>query len=254
MYLARKPLVRSTCVVAAAAFSFVLSSGIAQERSSRVETAAVGQPAPVLNPRHPESYVVQRGDTLWDIASMFLRDPWLWPEIWQINQQVENPHLIFPGDILSLAYLDDGRPVMRRDGVGEAQGQFGVRPAADRDQHPLDVHRAALLDDGDVARRLADDLVDRRREDHRPAPAVAVGRRLPAPAEDDEVGLLFRGGLDDALGGVPADADDGVDGRPVGCVVEDLLEQPPGMPGTSYTGSEVHGASRGLHYPASGRH
>jgi hypothetical protein len=44
---------------------------------------------------------------------MFLRDPWYWPEIWQINPQVENPHLIFPGDVLSLAYLDDGRPVVQ---------------------------------------------------------------------------------------------------------------------------------------------
>jgi hypothetical protein len=76
--------------------------------------AALGQPeaSPVLNPAHPETYVVQRGDTLWDIASTFLRDPWYWPEIWQINPQVENPHLIFPGDVLSLAYLDDGRPVV----------------------------------------------------------------------------------------------------------------------------------------------
>jgi hypothetical protein len=76
---------------------------------------AVGQPPPppVLNPRHPDTYVVQRGDTLWDIAAMFLRDPWYWPEIWQINPQVENPHLIFPGDILSLVYLDDGRPVVQ---------------------------------------------------------------------------------------------------------------------------------------------
>jgi hypothetical protein len=76
---------------------------------------AVGQPAPspVLNPRHPDTYVVERGDTLWDIAAMFLRDPWYWPEIWQINPQVANPHLIYPGDILSLAYLDDGRPVIQ---------------------------------------------------------------------------------------------------------------------------------------------
>jgi hypothetical protein len=116
MFFARKPFVRSTCLMAAAAASvIVLSSSIAQERGQRLEVAAVGQPAtpPVLNPRHPDSYVVQTGDTLWDIASMFLRDPWLWPEIWQINPQVENPHLIFPGDTLSLAYLDDGRPVVQ---------------------------------------------------------------------------------------------------------------------------------------------
>jgi hypothetical protein len=114
MFYARQPFVRSTYVVAAAALSFMLSSALAQERPARLETVAVGQPQPppVLNPRHPDTYVVQTGDTLWDIASMFLRDPWLWPEIWQVNQQVANPHLIFPGDILSLAYLDDGRPVI----------------------------------------------------------------------------------------------------------------------------------------------
>jgi hypothetical protein len=115
MFFARKPLVRSTTLLAATAASFILlSSGLAQERESTLEVAAVGQqpPGPALNPRHPDTYVVQRGDTLWDIASMFLRDPWYWPEIWQINPQVENPHLIFPGDILSLAYLGDGRPVV----------------------------------------------------------------------------------------------------------------------------------------------
>ena len=117
MFHARKPFVRSACLIAVSAASFaLLSSGIAQERDSRLQlAAAVGQPAtpPVLNPRHPDTYVVQAGDTLWDIASMFLRDPWYWPEIWQINPQVENPHLIFPGDVLSLAYLDDGRPVVQ---------------------------------------------------------------------------------------------------------------------------------------------
>ena len=49
---------------------------------------------------------------MWDIAALFLRDPWYWPEIWQINPQVENPHLIFPGDILSLVYLN-GRPAVQ---------------------------------------------------------------------------------------------------------------------------------------------
>jgi hypothetical protein len=62
-----------------------------------------------LKEGHPEFHVVQPGDTLWDISQSFLKSPWLWPEIWFVNEQVDNPHLIFPGDVLSLVYID-GKP------------------------------------------------------------------------------------------------------------------------------------------------
>ncbi len=64
-----------------------------------------------LKSNYPKEYVVVKGDTLWDISGMFLKKPWYWPDIWQVNPQVENPHLIYPGDRLSLVYRD-GRPVL----------------------------------------------------------------------------------------------------------------------------------------------
>lgn len=75
-----------------------------------------------VRPNHPEYYVVQKGDTLWDISALFLSDPWLWPEIWEVNPAIANPHLIYPGDVIGLVYRD-GKPVLRVARGGESTDQ-----------------------------------------------------------------------------------------------------------------------------------
>ncbi|ENM3879377.1 TPA: LysM peptidoglycan-binding domain-containing protein [Vibrio cholerae] len=64
-----------------------------------------------LKPNAPTTYTVVKGDTLWDISALYLDSPWLWPRLWQVNPEIENPHLIYPGDKLTL-FWRDGQPVL----------------------------------------------------------------------------------------------------------------------------------------------
>jgi nucleoid-associated protein YgaU len=84
----------------------------------------------LLNPTAPMHYTVKQGDTLWGIATMYLKDPWLWPEVWVINPQVANPHLIYPGDKLALGYGAGGIPQVMLEKVGQVRLDPALRSAA----------------------------------------------------------------------------------------------------------------------------
>jgi len=73
--------------------------------------AQVQADEPPFKETSPQSYTVKKGDTLWHIADTFLEAPWQWPEVWHVNPQIENPHLIYPGDQIDLIYVD-GKPML----------------------------------------------------------------------------------------------------------------------------------------------
>ncbi|WP_346838295.1 LysM domain-containing protein [Microbulbifer sp. SAOS-129_SWC] len=95
-----------------------------------------------LNPNHPDVYVVQKGDTLWDISARFLAQPWYWPEIWQANPQVENPHLIYPGDRLRLVYVE-GQPQLQLE---RGPRPYKLSPATDSNALHPQVRREAIAE------------------------------------------------------------------------------------------------------------
>jgi len=117
----------------------------ADQQALAREVAAAGVPLSALAPDAPDSHTVQRGDTLWDISKLFLRSPWRWPELWGMNlQQIRNPHLIYPGQVLVLVRGGDRAQLRVAQGVAPGQPPINTVVLSPR-------VRSQTLDNGAIA-------------------------------------------------------------------------------------------------------
>lgn len=141
--------VAATAVAIALAATFVATTARAQEsatsrypitegqRTTADQVAQAGVPLSALAPNAPDTYTIKKGDTLWALSSMYLTSPWRWPELWGMNkEQIRNPHLIYPGQVL----------VLIKDG-GRARLELAQGPTGDDRLQP----RIRDLDDERVA-------------------------------------------------------------------------------------------------------
>ena len=135
---------------------------------------------------HPDQHVVVKGDTLWDISGQFLKSPWLWPKVWSVNPQIDNPHLIFPGDIIYLVYVN-GQPQLRlKRGPRKLSPQIRRTPLA---------QAIPAIPLKDIKSFLSDNLImDRDALERAPYVIAGVNERIVSGAGDK---VYARGELDD---------------------------------------------------------
>ncbi|MFG6458255.1 LysM peptidoglycan-binding domain-containing protein [Pelomonas nitida] len=101
----------------------------AEQRRVADQVASAGVPLSELAPNAPDSHTVVAGDTLWDISKLFLKSPWRWPELWGMNRdQIRNPHLIYPGQVLMLVKSDGRARLQVGQSVGGANGTVKLSP------------------------------------------------------------------------------------------------------------------------------
>lgn len=167
------------------------SAGTQAPRSQTVVRENVQQLTPVpLAEGAPEQYTVKEGDTLWDIAATFLRDPWYWPEVWYVNPQVENPHLIYPGDVLALVTIDG------RDRITTVRGSaYRLSPAVR--VTPLDAAITSIPYEQIAAFLSRGMVLERSQIERLPYILATRGQRMIAAAGND---VYIRGGEPAAQG------------------------------------------------------
>ena len=114
------------------------------QRSTAQQVAQTGVPLSELAADAPASHTVQRGDTLWAVSQIFLKSPWRWPELWGMNlQDIRNPHLIYPGQVLLLV-KDGDRATLRLAQAAQGQAPNNTVKLSPR-------VRSELLDNGAIA-------------------------------------------------------------------------------------------------------
>ncbi|WP_303759295.1 LysM peptidoglycan-binding domain-containing protein [Alcanivorax jadensis] len=129
----------------------------------------------MLKDGHPGKYFVKNGDTLWDISARFLEEPWQWPEIWQINEEISNPHLIYPGDEIRLTYVDGEPRLSVKRGVEEKTLPNGTVKLTPKVREIANDEAIPAIPAGAIAAYLKEGLVVSRQEIAE-APYIVGGR------------------------------------------------------------------------------
>lgn len=133
----RRHVQRHAASLIASALALACGSAVAQnypitpqQRNTAQQTAQAGVPIEDLAPNAPDSHTVKRGDTLWDISKLFLKSPWRWPQLWGMNlDEIKNPHLIYPGQVLLLD-KSGGRARLRMADGSVPNGTVKLSPRA----------------------------------------------------------------------------------------------------------------------------